>query len=85
MARIEHEVGELESQLGAGQAQTREARARLEEAVTRMGDQEQQRQRLDAERRNLLEAREEARANARVRPVRPRISMHWASNRSVPR
>ncbi|HET7065197.1 MAG TPA: chromosome segregation protein SMC [Rudaea sp.] len=65
VARIEHEAGELESQLGAGQAQTREARARLEEAVARMGDQEQQRQRLDAERRSLLEAREEARANAR--------------------
>jgi len=65
LARIEQEAGELESQLGAGQAQTREARARLEEAVARMGDQEQQRQRLDAERRSLLEAREEARANAR--------------------
>ncbi len=65
LARIDSESGELEAQLAAGQAQTREARARLEQAVTRMGDLEQQRQRLDAERRSLLEAREEARANAR--------------------
>ena len=65
LARIEQDATELEAQLAAGQAQTREARARLEQAVANMGDQEQQRQRLDAERRSLLEAREEARANAR--------------------
>jgi len=65
LARIDSESAELEAQLEAGQSQTREARARLEDAVTRMGDLEQQRQRLDAERRSLLEAREEARANAR--------------------
>jgi len=65
LTRIDSESGELGAQLEAGQSQTREARARLEDAVTRMGDLEQQRQRLDAERRSLLEAREEARANAR--------------------
>jgi chromosome segregation protein len=65
LARIDQETGELEAQLGAGQAQTREARARLEEAVGRMGDEEQRRASLDGDRRKLLEAREEARANAR--------------------
>jgi chromosome segregation protein len=65
LARIDAESAELHTQLAAGQMQTREARARLEQAVARMGDLEQQRQQLDAERRSLLEAREEARANSR--------------------
>ena len=65
LMRIDQETAELETQLGAGQGLTREARGRLEEAVSRMGDLEQQRQGLDADRRSLLEAREEARANAR--------------------
>jgi chromosome segregation protein len=65
LARIDQESGELEKQLAAGQEQTREARARLEQSVSRMGDLEQQRQHLDSTRRSLLEAREEARANAR--------------------
>jgi chromosome segregation protein len=65
LARIDAESAELQTQLAAGQMQTREARARLEQAVARMGDLEQQRQQLDAERRSLLEAREEARANSR--------------------
>jgi len=65
IARVDTELGELEVKLGADEGATREARARLEEAVSRMGDQEQHRQHLDAERRRLLEAREEARMNAR--------------------
>ncbi|HEX6832038.1 MAG TPA: chromosome segregation protein SMC [Rudaea sp.] len=65
LAKIEQEAGELQAKLDADQAQTREARARLEAAVSQMGDLEQQRQHLDAERRRLLEAREEARMNAR--------------------
>jgi chromosome segregation protein len=65
LAKVDQEIGELEIRVGADQAQTREARARLEQAVSRMGDLEQQRQHLDGERRRLLEAREEARMNAR--------------------
>ncbi|HZP65736.1 MAG TPA: chromosome segregation protein SMC [Rudaea sp.] len=65
IARVDAEVAELERKLESEQAQTREARARLESAVATMGDLEQQRQHLDGERRRLLEAREEARMNAR--------------------
>jgi chromosome segregation protein len=65
IARVDTESTELEAKLTADQTQTREARARLEEAVARMGDHEQRRQHLDGERRRLLEAREEARMNAR--------------------
>jgi chromosome segregation protein len=65
IARVDGEMGELETKLAADEAQTREARGRLEEAVSRMGDQEQRRQHLDGERRRMLEAREEARMNAR--------------------
>ena len=65
LLRVDQESGELEAHMVADQTQTREARARLEQAVARMGDLEQQRQQLDAERRRLLEAREEARMNAR--------------------
>jgi chromosome segregation protein len=65
LGRVDLESGELETKLAADQAQTREARARLEHAVARMGELEQQRQHLDGERRRLLEAREEARMNAR--------------------
>ena len=63
--RVDAETAEHEAKLAADEAQTREARARLEQAVSRMGDQEQRRQHLDGERRRLLEAREEARMNAR--------------------
>jgi len=65
LAKVDAEIAELEQRVAAEQAQTREARARLETAVAAMGDQEQRRQHLDGERRRLLEAREEARMNAR--------------------
>ena len=65
LAKIDAEIGELDTRTQADQATTREARARLEQAIARMGEQEQQRQHLDGERRRLLEAREEARMNAR--------------------
>jgi chromosome segregation protein len=65
IARVDTEVVELETKSQTDEIATREARARLEQAVLRMGDQEQRRQHLDAERRRLLEAREEARMNAR--------------------
>ncbi|MEP6939129.1 MAG: chromosome segregation protein SMC [Rudaea sp.] len=63
--RVDAEVAELEIKLSGDDAQTREARARLEEAISHMGDHEQRRLHLDGERRRLLEAREEARMNAR--------------------
>jgi len=59
------ELGDLATQLDDLQSQTREARARLDESVGLMGDLEDQRRELENERRALLEAREEARMNAR--------------------
>ena len=65
LAKVDAEIAELERRVEGEQEQTREARARLETAVGAMGDLEQTRQQLDGERRRLLEAREEARMNAR--------------------
>jgi chromosome segregation protein len=65
LTKVESEIRDLETRVAADQEQSKDSRTRLEEAVTRMGDQEQQRQHLDSERRRLLEAREEARMNAR--------------------
>ncbi|MGH8042030.1 MAG: chromosome segregation protein SMC, partial [Rudaea sp.] len=65
MAQIETEIAGLRARTQTDDAATREARARLEQAVAAMGVQEQRRQQLDGERRHLLEAREEARMNAR--------------------
>ncbi|WP_243048627.1 chromosome segregation protein SMC [Dyella sp. RRB7] len=67
-ARAEKVAGELSdliNQLDELQSQTRDARARLDESVGHMGDLEDQRRELENERRALLEAREEARMNAR--------------------
>ncbi|MFI4970876.1 MAG: chromosome segregation protein SMC, partial [Lysobacterales bacterium] len=58
-------LDEVNTRLDADRGQAREARGRLETAVGHMGDLEQRRQALDGERRTLLEAREEARMNAR--------------------
>jgi len=63
--KVGGELADLASQLAELQGQTREARARLDESVGLMGDQEDQRRELENERRALLEAREEARLNAR--------------------
>ena len=65
MARIARELEELEQKLATDRDQAREARARLESAISNMSEHEQRRQKLDVERRALLEAREEARMNAR--------------------
>ncbi len=83
--RVDAETAEHEAKLAADEAQTREARARLEQAVTRMGDHEQRRQHLDGERRRLLEAREEARMNAREASLSRCISLRSASNPSAQR
>ncbi|WP_130618808.1 chromosome segregation protein SMC [Dyella amyloliquefaciens] len=63
--KVAGELGDLISQLDELQTQTRDARARLDESVGHMGDLEDQRRELENERRALLEAREEARMNAR--------------------
>ncbi|MHB1271477.1 MAG: chromosome segregation protein SMC [Rhodanobacter sp.] len=63
--KVTGELSELGAQLDELQSQTREARARLDESVALMGDLEDQRCELENERRALLEAREEARMNAR--------------------
>ncbi|WP_108473199.1 chromosome segregation protein SMC [Rhodanobacter thiooxydans] len=63
--KVSGELVDLATQIDELQKQTREARARLDESVGLMGDQEDQRRELENERRALLEAREEARMNAR--------------------
>ncbi len=63
--KVTGELNELATQLDDMQSQAREARARLDESVGLMGDLEDQRRELENERRALLEAREEARMNAR--------------------
>jgi chromosome segregation protein len=67
-ARAEKVAGEISAlieQMDELQVQTRDARGRLDESVNNMGDLEDQRRELENERRALLEAREEARMNAR--------------------
>ena len=67
-ARAEKVGGEISvilEQVDELAGQTRDARSRLDEAVGLMGDREDERRGLENERRELLEAREEARINAR--------------------
>jgi chromosome segregation protein len=64
-ARIDSELAELRVRVEQVDAEAREARGRLDTAVTLMGDQEELRLRLDGERRQCLERREDARAAAR--------------------
>ena len=63
--RIDADVAQLISTLDTSREQAREARSKLEDAVTRMGELETARQALDVERRTLGEARDAARAAAR--------------------
>jgi chromosome segregation protein len=63
--RIEVELGQLVETIDGNAQQTREARARLEDAVGRMAELESARNALEAERRSLGEARDAARAAAR--------------------
>ncbi|MGD9584348.1 MAG: chromosome segregation protein SMC [Lysobacterales bacterium] len=65
MARIDSEIDELHARIDQTDGEAREARGRLDTAIERMGDLEAERSRLDAERRALLEQREDARANQR--------------------
>jgi chromosome segregation protein len=59
------ELDELEQRIAADRDQAREARARLETAISQMSDHERRRQALDGARRALLESREETRMTAR--------------------
>lgn len=63
--RIDTELSQLIATLDANRDQAREARSKQEDAVGRMGELEQVRQALDAERRRFAEARDNARVSAR--------------------
>ena len=63
--KIEADLGQLIETIDASGQQAREARARLEDAITRMGDLEASRQALESERRSLVEARDALRNAAR--------------------
>ncbi|MEO8010542.1 MAG: chromosome segregation protein SMC, partial [Dokdonella sp.] len=84
LRRVDLELGELLAKLDLDREQSREARGRLDVAVERMGDLEQQRQQLDAERRRLLESREEARMNLReVRDAEHQAALSIESKRAA--
>ncbi len=63
--KIDLDVGQLIETIDISVEQAREARSRLEDAVSRMGELEGTRQMLEAERRALAEARDTARHSAR--------------------
>lgn len=64
--RIEGELAQLLDTLEVNREQARQARGRLEDAVSSMGDLESTRQALEGERRRLGEARDLAREAARA-------------------
>jgi chromosome segregation protein len=63
--KIDADVSQLIETIDASAEQAREARSRLEDAITRMGELESTRQALEAERRALGDARDAARQAAR--------------------
>ena len=65
LERIDGEIAQLVETLDASREQAREARSKLEDAVSRMGDLESARQALEGERRQLVDARDQAREAAR--------------------
>jgi chromosome segregation protein len=84
MTRVANELDELERKIATDRDQAREARGRLEAAVSQMSEHELRRQALDSERRALLEAREEARMNAReVRENAHQMALSVESRRSA--
>ncbi|MGH8154787.1 MAG: chromosome segregation protein SMC [Rhodanobacteraceae bacterium] len=66
LAAIDAELGEIDTALGESERLLRAARARLEAAVSGMGEHERARVALESERRQLLERREAARADAQA-------------------
>jgi len=65
VARIDADITQLSQTLEESQTQVGEARVRLEKAVSSMGDLEAERLRLDTERKDLTQLRDEARHVAR--------------------
>ncbi len=63
--KIDTELGQLHETLDGSREQARQARSKLEDAISRMAELETARQGLDAERRQLAEARDAARDAAR--------------------
>ncbi len=63
--KIDVDVSQLIETIDTSVQQAREARSRLEDAISRMGELEGTRQTLEAERRALAEARDAARQGAR--------------------
>jgi chromosome segregation protein len=63
--KIDADLGLLIETIDSSAEQAREARSRLEDAVSRMGELEGTRQALEAERRAITEARDGARQSAR--------------------
>ena len=84
LQRVASELDDVDARLTLDREQVREARGRIEAALTHMGELEQRRQALDAERRSLLEAREEARMNAReARDAAHQLALSIESRRSA--
>ncbi|WP_300618950.1 chromosome segregation protein SMC [Dokdonella sp.] len=84
LARVERELEEVILKLDTDRELAQEARGRLDVAVSKMGDLEQRRQLLDGERRQLLEAREEARMNSReAREAAHQLALAIESRRSA--
>jgi chromosome segregation protein len=84
LVRVARELEEVNTKLDSDREQARDARGRLDVAVTNMGDLEQRRQQLDAERRALLEGREEARMNAReARDAAHQLALSTESRRTA--
>ncbi len=82
--RIAAEREEVNCKLESDTQQAREARARLDAVVAQMGELELRRKALDGERRTLLEAREEARMNAReASDAAHRIALSIESRRTA--
>jgi chromosome segregation protein len=82
--RVASELDDVHAKLDADREQVREARGRLETAVGHMGELEQRRQALDGDRRKLLEAREEARMNAReARDAAHQVALSTESRRTA--
>ncbi len=61
---LDSELADITCKLAESEEAARAARARMEAAVSRMGEQERARMELESERRQLLERREAARADA---------------------
>jgi chromosome segregation protein len=81
--RIESELAQLVETLDNSREQAREARAKLEDAVGRMGDLEATRQALETERRQFTEARDLARDAARsVRDASHALALTLESQRT---